>query len=141
MQALFLLLFATSRSLELSLLLLVLSGVGHGFFSVPAQSTVQQLVPDKLRGRVMSMWGMTHSVASPLGRMQMGAVAGVSRRNLDAFLGRIAGAPFPIILGTSVILGFAAISAGANRQVRTLDARELAAQQQALAGEYRDLQA
>ena len=139
MQALFLLLFATSRTFELSLLLLVFSGVGHGFFTVPAQTTVQQLVPDQLRGRVMSMWGMTHSVASPLGRMQMGVVAGMSRRNLDTLLGRIAGAPFPIILGTSVILGFTAISAGANRQVRTLDARDLAAQQQSLASEYRDL--
>ena len=139
MQSLCVILFAASDSLGLSLLLLVLSGVGHGFFTVPAQTTVQQLVPDKLRGRVMSMWGMTHSVASPIGRMQMGTVAGLSRSNLDASLGRIAGAPFALILGGSVILGITAISAGANRQIRTLDARELAAQQQALAGEYRDL--
>ena len=140
-QSLSVILFATSDSLGLSLLLLVFSGVGHGFFTVPAQTTVQQLVPDQLRGRVMSMWGMTHSVASPLGRMQMGTVAGLSRGNLDASLGRLAGAPFALILGGSVILGLTAISAGANRQVRTLDARELATQQQSLAREYRDLQA
>ena len=44
-------------------------------FSVTAQTTLQSVVPDEFRGRVMGIWGMTHSTMQPFGGMTMGALA------------------------------------------------------------------
>ena len=50
-------------------------GIGSSIFNVSAQSTLQVLVPDDFRGRVMGIWGLTHSTFQPLGQMQMGTMA------------------------------------------------------------------
>jgi MFS family permease len=44
-------------------------------FAVTSQSALHSLVPDEFRGRVMGVWGMTHSVMQPVGGMAMGGAA------------------------------------------------------------------
>lgn len=134
-QALFLMLFATTTSFGAALLPLILAGVGVSLFAVSSQSTLQLLVPDQFRGRVMGVWGMTHNVVMPLGRMQMGAVASVSRASLAGPLGRLAGAPAAVILGGVIMLTFTLLGAGSYRPVRDLSAQELSGRQEAPSSE------
>ena len=118
--ALFLTLFGLSGTLPLALGMLLMAGVGLSFFMVSTQTSVQTRVPDQYRGRVMAIWGMNYSVVLPLGQLQMGAVAGLSRDHLSPFLGRLAGAPSAVILGGLVMLGAVGIMAATNRGVREL---------------------
>ena len=118
--ALFLTLFGLSGTLPLALSMLLMAGVGLSFFMVSTQTSVQTRVPDQYRGRVMAIWGMNYSVVLPLGQLQMGAVAGLSRDHLSPFLGRLAGAPSAVILGGLVMLGAVGIMAATNRGVREL---------------------
>jgi len=118
--ALFLTLFGLSGTLPLALGMLLMAGVGLSFFMVSTQTSVQTRVPDQYRGRVMAIWGMNYSVVLPLGQLQMGAVAGLSRDHLSPFLGRLAGAPSAVILGGLVMLGAVGIMGAANRGVREL---------------------
>ena len=85
---------------------------------VSTQTTVQTLVPDEYRGRVMAIWGMNYSVVLPLGQLQMGVLAGLSRDHLSSFLGRLAGAPSAVILSGVVMLAAVAVAATTSRQVR-----------------------
>jgi len=78
----------------------------------------------------MAIWGMNYGVVFPLGQMQMGAVAGLSRTHLAGLLGSFAGAPSAIILGTIVMLGFSLLGAVSNPMVRNLNPQELEAQRQ-----------
>ena len=126
-QAMFVMLFAASSSYGLSLVLVFLAGVGFSFFSVSAQSTLQMLVPDELRGRIMSIWGMTYGVVMPLGRAQVGASAGLFRTHMSGPLGRYAGAPAAVILGGVVMLLFVLLGIGSSRRIRSLDTQELEA--------------
>lgn len=119
-QACFLTLFGLSGSYPLSLCLLLMAGIGLSLFMVSTQTTVQTLVPDEFRGRVMAMWGMNYSVALPLGQLQMGAVAGLSREHLSGVLGRLAGAPSAVVLGGLGMLAVVGVTAAANRPVRDL---------------------
>ena len=118
--ALFLTLFGLSGTLPLALGMLLMAGVGLSFFMVSTQTSVQTRVPDQYRGRVMAIWGMNYSVVLPLGQLQMGAVAGLSRDHLSPFLGRLAGAPSAVVLGGLVMLGAVGIMTVANRGVREL---------------------
>lgn len=119
-QAFFLMLFGFSGWYAVSLVLLPLAGVGLSFFMVASQSTVQYLLPDDFRGRVMAIWGMNYSVVYPLGQLQMGTVAGVSRTYLSGFLGSLAGAPSAVILGAMGMLMFTLWGFVSNRQMRNL---------------------
>jgi MFS family permease len=119
-QALFLAVFALSGSYHLALWILPLSGIGLSLFMVATQTTVQTLVDDEFRGRVMAIWGMNYSVVYPLGQLQMGTVAGLSRTNLSGVLGGLAGAPFAVILGSALMLAYLVFSVGSNRQFRDL---------------------
>ena len=67
--------FAASRSLPLSLLVLV--GVGWGFlvFFNGANLLLQTLTPDHLRGRVMSIYTLTFFGFMPVGSLFAGALA------------------------------------------------------------------
>lgn len=119
-QAAFLTLFGFASWYTLALCLLLLAGIGLSIFMVSTQTTVQTRVPDEYRGRVMAIWGMNYSVVLPLGQLQMGAVAGLSRIHLASFLGRLAGAPSAVILGGLVMLGVVGVTAATNRGVREL---------------------
>ena len=118
--AFFLTLFGFSGAFPLALCMLLMAGVGLSFFMVSTQTSVQTRVPDNYRGRVMAIWGMNYSVVLPLGQLQMGAVAGLSRDHLSPFLGGLAGAPSAVILGGVVMLAAVAVTAAANRGVREL---------------------
>ena len=118
--AFFLTLFGFSGAFPLALGMLLMAGVGLSFFMVSTQTSVQTRVPDDYRGRVMAIWGMNYSVVLPLGQLQMGAVAGLSRDHLSPFLGGLAGAPSAVILGGLLMLAVTGVTAVANRGVREL---------------------
>jgi MFS family permease len=88
----FLIGFARADSLPLSLLMLVGVGGAHIFYAAMTNTILQIIVPDELRGRVMSIYMLDHGL-SPLGAM----VAGISTQ---AF-----GAPATMAaFGTAIIL-------------------------------------
>jgi MFS family permease len=94
---LLLLLFTFMRALPLALLVLVGTGMAVILIMNIANALVQGLVPDALRGRVMSVYSMTFFGCMPLGALWVGAVA------------EYAGAPTAMIIGALVSLGFGAL--------------------------------
>lgn len=101
--------FASSRWFLPSLGLVFLGGLMSSVYMIAVQSTLQMLVPDQFRGRVMGFWGMTYTLM-PLGGFQASIVA--------SFLG----APFAIAVGASLVMAFAVLGAARNAQVRGLSA-------------------
>ncbi|GBD11732.1 Enterobactin exporter EntS [bacterium HR23] len=104
--------FALSPWYPLSLLLLFLAGVAGSVYMVLTLSTLQERVPDRLRGRVMGIFSMTWSMM-PLGAVQSGFIA-------DAV-----SAPFAIALGGILTVAFAllpAVASPALRRLRPLEA-------------------
>ena len=67
--------FAFAPWYYLALALECLASICLQMFAVTAQSTLHSMVPDEFRGRVMGVWGMTHSVMQPFGGMAMGGAA------------------------------------------------------------------
>ena len=100
--------FAFSRSYPLSLGFLVLVGLGAAAQPAMSNTLVQQLVPDALRGRVMSVYALVFFTSMSLGSLQAGAVA--------QMLGPSAG----VALGALVALSFAVGVAVFARSVRQL---------------------
>lgn len=123
-QVIFLMLFGFSKSTGIALLLLFLAELGYSLFSVSSQTTLQALVTEEFRGRVMAMWGLTWTAVLPLGKMQMGAVANFSRTRMTDLLGRFAGAPFAVVTGASLMLAFTLVGAAPNRRIRNLEPQE-----------------
>ena len=87
--------------------LLFLVGVCNSLYLVGGMSTLQQLVPDRLRGRVMGMYTMTWSLA-PLGMAQAGFVA------------QYFGASVAVATGAVVIVVVAALVLVNSSEVRSL---------------------
>lgn len=83
--------FAISPWLSLSVVLLFLLGTCDGIWGVNRNTLAQTLVPDTLRGRVMSVVVLTTRGSAPLGRLQAGFVAD------------IVGAPVATLVGACVI--------------------------------------
>jgi MFS family permease len=79
--------FGLSRSLPLSALLLVMVGASDGVWSVTRNTVAQLVVPDALRGRVMSIVVLVTRGFTPLGHVQSGAVAAVAGGPAAAGLG------------------------------------------------------
>jgi len=92
----FLLVFAVVSWLPLSLLVLV--GVGWGFMVLfnMANALMQTLVPDELRGRVMSVYTLGFFGVMPIGALLAGTVAELTSE------------PITVVLGALITLGFAA---------------------------------
>jgi len=87
-------LFALAASMgnyPASMALLVLVGVSNSLYLVGGLSTIQQMVPEQLRGRVMGLYGVTWSLA-PMGMAQGGMVA------------QFIGAPWAVALGAMVMI-------------------------------------
>lgn len=72
---LLLLAFAWSRVYLLSLLVLALTGGAMIVNNALANTTIQTLVPDELRGRVMGFYAFVFVGLAPLGSLQLGALA------------------------------------------------------------------
>jgi MFS family permease len=91
--------FALSRSLPLSLVLLACAGFTMILNSASLNALLQSLVPNRLRGRVMSVYVFMFLGMTPLGSLQAGAVA------------RFLGAPAGLVLGSAALLGVVAFIA------------------------------
>jgi MFS family permease len=70
-----LLAFSFSRSLWLSALLLVPAGFCMMIQMASSNTLIQSMVPDRLRGRVMSVYAMTFMGMAPLGALLAGSLA------------------------------------------------------------------
>jgi MFS family permease len=89
--------------------LLFLVGISNSLYLVGGLTTLQQLVPDQLRGRVMGLYGVTWSL-SPLGMAQAG------------FMAQYFGAPVAVAAGAAVIVVVAALIFILNSDIRALRA-------------------
>jgi MFS family permease len=89
--------FAFVRWLPLSLLVLVGSGMTIILVMNLANALVQTLAPDELRGRIMAIYSLTFFGLLPVGALWTGAFA------------EAASEPSAIILGATIMLGFAAM--------------------------------
>ena len=76
-------------------------------YMITIMSTLQLMVPDHLRGRVMGIYGMTWSLL-PVGAMQAGAIA------------EYTSAPVAVAVGGAAVIVYAVAMGIGNRQVRTL---------------------
>jgi MFS family permease len=97
-------------SFELVLAIMFVIGICNITYNTSIQNSLQMLVPDNMRGRVMGFYGMTHNIM-PLGGMLAGALT-----NLIT-------APLAIAVGGLVVAAFAVGPAMLNGEVRNLGAR------------------
>ena len=107
-QATFVALFATSPVLSIGLALLLLVGLTQSVFNVALQSALQYMVPNEFRGRVMGIWGMTHTAIQPLGQLVLGAAAA------------LLSAPIAVAGGGLAMIVIGLLLAVPNAQVRNL---------------------
>ena len=82
-----LILFAYSRVLWLSVLLLVPAGFSMMLQMASSNTLIQSMVPDQLRGRVMSVYSMMFMGMAPIGSLLAGSIA------------HAAGAPLTVAIG------------------------------------------
>jgi len=66
---------AWSTSFALSLAMMAAAGAGAIAMMVTANTTIQSVVPDQLRGRVMSVYTTAFSASVPVGGLLMGGIA------------------------------------------------------------------
>ena len=95
------------NSFPLAMGLMLASGVFNSLYMVSVMSSLQMLVPDQMRGRVMGFFGMTYNLM-PLGGLVAGAAASVIST------------PFAVSLGAFLVVVFALGPAMANKQIRNI---------------------
>ena len=100
--------FASSQSFPLSLGLMFLMGTTSAFYMITISTTLQVLVPNAYRGRVMGLWSLTYSLV-PLGGTIGGSIA------------VFAGVPAAVALGGILVTAMAVATALLLPQVRRLD--------------------
>ncbi len=96
--------FSLSRSMGMSLVLLMMLSSGLATFYTVNGATVQQMVPDSLRGRVASLGAMAHGLY-PVGALAAGTIA------------ELFGAPMATLVAAGVMACIVAISFGPIRRV------------------------
>jgi MFS family permease len=96
-------------SFALALAIMFVIGAFSTMYQTSIQSSLQLMVPDEIRGRVMGFYGMTYNIR-PLGGMQAGALADLIT------------APFAIAIGGLAVAAFAIGPALINKKVRNLGA-------------------
>jgi predicted MFS family arabinose efflux permease len=89
-----LLAFSISRSFVFSLVLLFLVGISFVWQNALANTLLQLVSPDELRGRIMSVYTMVFQASMRLGGLQAGLMADW------------ASAPFSVGLGALLSLGY-----------------------------------
>jgi MFS family permease len=97
-------------SFKLALAIMFTIGICNIVYTTSIQNSLQLLVPDHMRGRVMGFYGMTYNL-TPLGGMLAGALASLIT------------APLAIAVGGLVVAAFALGPAMLNQQVRHLGDR------------------
>ncbi len=100
--------FAWSRSFPLSLVLMFAMGATSAFYMITISTTLQVLVPNDYRGRVMGLWSLSFSLP-PLGGTISGLVA------------EYIGVPGAVCLGGVMVIAMAAVVALLVPRVRQLD--------------------
>jgi len=70
-----LLIFSFNRNLTIAMLCLAGGGFGMMLFFSTSNTTVQTIVPDEMRGRVMGIWALIFGGMIPFGSLEAGAVA------------------------------------------------------------------
>ena len=70
-----LLIFSFNRSLTIAMLCLAGAGFGMMLFFSTSNTTVQTIVADEMRGRVMGIWALIFGGMIPFGSLEAGAVA------------------------------------------------------------------
>ncbi|HEY2800034.1 MAG TPA: MFS transporter [Chthoniobacterales bacterium] len=70
-----LLIFSFNRSLTIAMLCLAGAGFGMMLFFSTSNTTVQTIVPDEMRGRVMGIWSLIFGGMIPFGSLEAGALA------------------------------------------------------------------
>jgi predicted MFS family arabinose efflux permease len=100
--------FAFAPWYWLALVLEWLASASNQLFMVTGQSTLHSQVPDHYRGRVMGVWGMTHTLVMPMGGLMMGGVA-------SGFSATVA-----VATGGGIVALFAMFGAGGSGRVRSL---------------------
>ncbi len=93
---LFLLMLAVSRSMALSVVLIILVGINFVVQQTLANTLLQMAVPDRLRGRVMSLYSLTFQGMMNIGGLQAGFVAD------------LIGAPLSVGIGAGISLAYGA---------------------------------
>jgi MFS family permease len=106
--------FSTSRELSWSMTLLFAAAFASSMYLNIGMTTLQLLVPDELRGRVMGIWSMTWFL-SALGGLPASALA------------EWIGAPFTVALGALAVSGFAGLLFILASELRQLTLAEEAA--------------
>ena len=94
-------------SLALAMALMFFMGIFNSLYMISIQSSLQIMVPDRMRGRVMGFYGMTWSIM-PLGGMQASALTSLFT------------APIAIAAGGLVVTLFALGPAAVNSTLRNL---------------------
>ena len=110
---------AIFHSYGLALAILCVMGMFTSLYMISIQSSLQMMVPDRVRGRVMGFYGMTWSIM-PLGGLQAGALASVGSISVLGAVIHI-GAPGAVVIGGLAVAAFALGPALLNRKIRTLD--------------------
>jgi MFS family permease len=114
-----LLLFSFSRTLWLSAVLLVPAGFCMMIQMASSNTLIQSMVPDRLRGRVMSVYAMTFMGMAPLGSLLSGSLA------------HTLGAPMTVGLGGVVAIVGAAVFGSKLPAIRPAAREMIVAQQMA----------
>jgi MFS family permease len=97
------------KSVPLAMALMTILSVFNTLSNTASQSSLQLLVPDHIRGRVMGFYGMTYNIR-PLGGMQASALASISA----------IGAPVAIAIGGLAVAAFPIVAMLAKKKVRNL---------------------
>ena len=103
-----LILFSQAPSLPVALVILAVMGGSQMTFASTTQSLLQILVPDELRGRVMSIYMLDHGL-SPLGAL------------LSGVLTSLIGAPTTVAIMGSLVLGLAVFMAVRVPRIREIE--------------------
>ena len=109
----FLILFGVTsdaKQYELSMLMVFLGDMCASIYLMMVMTTLQHLVPDQFRGRVMGFFTITWSL-TPLGGLQSSQIA------------HYIGAPFAVGVGGALVIALALAVAIGSRQVKTLGPR------------------
>jgi MFS family permease len=88
---------ATLNSIPLSALFIFLAGISSSLYMITIMSTLQIMVPNELRGRVMGIYGMTFNLI-PIGAMQAGFIAEQWGASTAVIVGGIAVMLFAIVV-------------------------------------------
>jgi len=89
---------AFTRSFYFSLGCLFVAGLGMLLFFATSNTTLQTIVPDEMRGRVMGIWSLVFGMMIPVGSLEAGAVA------------NLLGTPFALGFGAIICLAAAIIT-------------------------------